>query len=90
MGVKGTLSTVAMLNIGLEDTLACYTAEGFATGLKKTLTLGTLSVVATLNSVWGDTLADYMVEEFVAGFKKTLAFQPRVAKQTRGSSGERI
>ena len=34
-----------------------------------------------------DTLAYYSPEEFVAGFKKTMAFQPRVIKQNRGSSG---
>jgi glutathione synthase/RimK-type ligase-like ATP-grasp enzyme len=37
-----------------------------------------------------DTLAYYTPEEFAAGFKKTMAFQPRVIKQNRGSSGEGI
>ena len=37
-----------------------------------------------------DTLAYYSPEEFVLGFKKTLAFQPRVIKKNRGSSGEGI
>ena len=37
-----------------------------------------------------DTLAYYSAEEFAAGFKKTMAFQPRVIKQNRGSSGEGI
>ena len=55
MGAKDALCKVATLNIGLEDTLAYYTAE-----------------------------------EFSAGFKKTMAFQPRVIKQNRGSSGEGI
>ena len=55
MGAKDALCKVATLNIGLEDTLAYYTAE-----------------------------------EFAAGFKKTMAFQPRVIKQNRGSSGEGI
>jgi len=37
-----------------------------------------------------DTLAYYSVQELEAGFKKTMAFQPRVIKQNRGSSGEGI
>lgn len=37
-----------------------------------------------------DTLAYYSPEEFELGFKKTMAFQPRVIKQNRGSSGEGI
>jgi len=37
-----------------------------------------------------DTLAYYSPEEFEAGGKKTMAFQPRVIKQNRGSSGEGI
>ncbi|CAK9024391.1 Bacl-2 [Durusdinium trenchii] len=37
-----------------------------------------------------DTLAYYSPDEFAAGFKKTMAFQPRVIKQNRGSSGEGI
>jgi len=37
-----------------------------------------------------DTLAYYSPEELDAGFKKTMAFQPRVIKQNRGSSGEGI
>jgi len=37
-----------------------------------------------------DTSAYYTVEEFTEGFKKTMAFQPRVVKQNRGSSGEGI
>merc|ERR1711904_680893 len=32
----------------------------------------------------------YEEEAFAAGFKKTMAFQPRVIKQNRGSSGEGI
>merc|ERR1719413_160967 len=55
MGAKDALCKIAKLNIGLEDTLAYYSAE-----------------------------------EFAAGFKKTVAFQPRVMKQNRGSSGEGI
>jgi len=55
MGAKDALCKIAHLNIGLEDTLAYYSAE-----------------------------------EFAAGFKKTVAFQPRVMKQNRGSSGEGI
>merc|ERR1719316_1295713 len=37
-----------------------------------------------------DTLAYYDVDAFKTGFKKTMAFQPRVMKQNRGSSGEGI
>merc|ERR1719437_144073 len=37
-----------------------------------------------------DTLAYYSEKEFESGFKKTMAFQPRVIKQNRGSSGEGI
>ncbi|CAK0910104.1 unnamed protein product, partial [Prorocentrum cordatum] len=37
-----------------------------------------------------DTSAYYTVEDFSVGFKKTMAFQPRVVKQNRGSSGEGI
>jgi len=37
-----------------------------------------------------DTLAYYSPKEFEEGFKKTMAFQPRVIKQNRGSSGEGI
>jgi len=44
--------------------------------------------VARLNIGLEDTLAYYTPEEFAAGFKKTMAFQPRVIKQSRGSSGE--
>jgi len=46
--------------------------------------------VATMNIGLEDTLAYYSPEEFAAGFKKTMAFQPRVIKQNRGSSGEGI
>ena len=67
-----------------------YTPEEFAAGFKKSLTSGTWSAVAMLNTGLEDTLAYYMVEEFVAGFKKTLAFQLRVTKQNRGSSGTGI
>ena len=34
-----------------------------------------------------DTLSYYDETAFIAGFKKTMAFQPRVIKQNRGSSG---
>ena len=43
--------------------------------------------VATMNVGLEDTLAYYSPEEFVLGFKKTLAFQPRVIKKNRASSG---
>ena len=49
-----------------------------------------LCKVATMNIGLEDTLAYYSPEEFAAGFKKTMAFQPRVIKQNRGSSGEGI
>ncbi|CAJ1412317.1 unnamed protein product [Effrenium voratum] len=49
-----------------------------------------LCKVAHLNIGLEDTLAYYSPEEFAAGFKKTMAFQPRVIKQNRGSSGEGI
>ena len=49
-----------------------------------------LCKVATMNIGLEDTLAYYTPEEFAAGFKKTMAFQPRVIKQNRGSSGEGI
>ena len=42
----------------------------------------------TMNIGLEDTLAYYSPEEFSVGFKKTMAFQPRVIKQNRGSSGE--
>jgi len=37
-----------------------------------------------------DTLSYYEEADFITGFKKTMAFQPRVIKQNRGSSGEGI
>merc|ERR1711975_135492 len=37
-----------------------------------------------------DTLSYYDEATFSTGFKKTMAFQPRVIKQNRGSSGEGI
>jgi len=37
-----------------------------------------------------DTIGYYCPEDIQAGFKKTIAFQPRVVKQNRGSSGEGI
>merc|ERR1719224_55959 len=37
-----------------------------------------------------DTLSYYSSESFIEGFKKCMAFQPRVIKQNRGSSGEGI
>ena len=49
-----------------------------------------LCKVATMNIGLEDTLAYYSPEEFAAGFKKTMAFQPRVIKQNRGSSGEGV
>merc|ERR1719216_477717 len=49
-----------------------------------------LCKIANLEIGLPDTLAYYTPEEFAAGFKKTMAFQPRVVKQNRGSSGEGI
>jgi len=49
-----------------------------------------LCKIATLNCGLPDTLAYYSPEEFAVGFKKTMAYQPRVVKQNRGSSGEGI
>merc|ERR1711871_744692 len=49
-----------------------------------------LCKIANLPIGLPDTLAYYTPEEFSAGFKKTMAFQPRVIKQNRGSSGEGI
>merc|ERR1711990_590197 len=46
--------------------------------------------IANLGCGLVDTLAYYTEEELIAGFKKTCAFQPRVIKQNRGSSGEGI
>jgi hypothetical protein len=37
MGAKDALCKIAHMNIGLEDTLAYYTAEDFAAGFKKTM-----------------------------------------------------
>merc|ERR1719198_2920835 len=49
-----------------------------------------LCKIATLNIGLEDTLAYYDEASFAEGFKKTMAFQPRVIKQNRGSSGEGI
>jgi len=49
-----------------------------------------LCKIASLNIGLEDTLAYYDPAIFAAGFKKTMAFQPRVIKQNRGSSGEGI
>merc|ERR1711871_1858294 len=49
-----------------------------------------LTKIASMNIGLEDTLAYYDPEAFTAGFKKTMAFQPRVIKQNRGSSGEGI
>jgi hypothetical protein len=49
-----------------------------------------LCKVASMNIGLEDTLSFYDPDEFAAGFKKTMAFQPRVIKQNRGSSGEGI
>merc|ERR1719263_1213032 len=49
-----------------------------------------LTKIATLNIGLEDTLSYYEEAAFEEGFKKTMAFQPRVIKQNRGSSGEGI
>merc|ERR1719379_3294151 len=49
-----------------------------------------LCKIATLNIGLEDTLTYYEEADFGAGFKKTMAYQPRVIKQNRGSSGEGI
>merc|ERR1711871_1227927 len=49
-----------------------------------------LCKIAKLDIGLEDTLAYYDEAEFAEGFKKTMAFQPRVVKQNRGSSGEGI
>merc|ERR1719168_171552 len=49
-----------------------------------------LCKIANLEIGLEDTLAYYDAASFSAGFKKTMAFQPRVIKQNRGSSGEGI
>merc|ERR1719506_1314131 len=49
-----------------------------------------LTKIAHLNIGLEDTLSYYTEAAFKDGFKKTMAFQPRVIKQNRGSSGEGI
>merc|ERR1712226_702814 len=49
-----------------------------------------LTNVANMNIGLPDTLSYYDEDAFKTGFKKTMAFQPRVIKQNRGSSGEGI
>jgi len=49
-----------------------------------------LTKIADLNIGLPDTLSYYDEEAFKTGFKKCMAFQPRVIKQNRGSSGEGI
>jgi hypothetical protein len=49
-----------------------------------------LSKIAGLGCGLADTAAYYTAEEFKEGFYKTMAYQPRVIKQNRGSSGEGI
>ena len=49
-----------------------------------------LCKIAHLNCGLPDTLAYYDSDSFITGFKKTMAYQPRVIKQNRGSSGEGI
>merc|ERR1719409_1260801 len=49
-----------------------------------------LTKIATLNIGLEDTLTYYEDAAFIEGFKKTMAYQPRVIKQNRGSSGEGI
>ena len=49
-----------------------------------------LTNIKDLNIGLPDTLSYYDDAAFIEGFKKTMAFQPRVVKQNRGSSGEGI
>merc|ERR1719221_54209 len=49
-----------------------------------------LTKVADMSIGLPDTLSYYEHDAFKAGFKKCMAFQPRVIKQNRGSSGEGI
>merc|ERR1719390_306012 len=49
-----------------------------------------LCKIANLNIGLEDTLTYYEEAAFIEGFKKTMAYQPRVIKQNRGSSGEGI
>jgi len=49
-----------------------------------------LTKIATMSIGLPDTLSYYEEGSFIEGFKKTMAFQPRVIKQNRGSSGEGI
>merc|ERR1719243_22878 len=49
-----------------------------------------LCKIASFSIGLEDTLAYYETAAFAEGFKKTMAFQPRVIKQNRGSSGEGI
>merc|ERR1711968_329645 len=49
-----------------------------------------LTKIADMNIGLADTLSYYEPDTFIEGFKKTMAFQPRVLKQNRGSSGEGI
>merc|ERR1719199_1078646 len=49
-----------------------------------------LCKIATMNIGLPDTETYFDPAKFAAGFKKTMAFQPRVIKQNRGSSGEGI
>eukprot|EP00320_Phaeocystis_rex_P009260 CAMPEP_0119057558 /NCGR_PEP_ID=MMETSP1178-20130426/1999_1 /TAXON_ID=33656 /ORGANISM="unid sp, Strain CCMP2000" /LENGTH=434 /DNA_ID=CAMNT_0007038411 /DNA_START=74 /DNA_END=1378 /DNA_ORIENTATION=- len=49
-----------------------------------------LTKIANLAIGLPDTLSYYDAASFSEGFKKTMAFQPRVIKQNRGSSGEGI
>merc|ERR1711988_1506355 len=46
--------------------------------------------IGKLNCGLEDTYAYYDADSLIEGFKKTMAFQPRVIKQNRGSSGEGI
>jgi hypothetical protein len=62
----------------------CYTEMEFM-GAKDAL-----CKIADMSIGLEDTLAYYDPTVFTEGFKKTMAFQPRVLKQNRGSSGEGI
>ncbi|OLP80570.1 hypothetical protein AK812_SmicGene39001 [Symbiodinium microadriaticum] len=78
MGAK-----VATLNIGLEDTLAYYSPDEFV--VAQDCVSGRCGSSCPLG-IFPPTSR----RSKAAGFKKTMAFQPRVIKQNRGSSGEGI
>ena len=82
-GFTASASEVATLNIGLEDTLAYYSPDEFV--VAQACVSGRCGSSCPLG-IFPPTSR----RSKAAGFKKTMAFQPRVIKQNRGSSGEGI